>query len=163
MAAMPLDTSGRPSDTRGRTLRWYVPDAYIPPSSTGSELSHESICVLNRSAVAAMFTVTAYFADREPELSRPITIAGRRDLHIRTDLPDRIGGLTIERGVPYGLEIESAADLQVQYSRLDTTQAAYSLMTAMLTAATALPNTADQATGHADHHNSSTPNQKGMS
>lgn len=152
MAARPVGMSERPSDLTGTALRWFVPDAYIPPSSTGSEVSHESICVLNRGAVASTFTVTAYFADREPEQSRPITIAARRDLHIRTDMPDRIGGLTIERGVPYGLEIESAADLQVQYSRLDTTQAAYALMTAMLTAAPVLPNTADQATGQAEHH-----------
>jgi len=136
MSAMPVRTSGRPSDSTGTTLRWFVPDAYIPPSSTGSEVSHESICVLNRAAVASTFTVTAYFADREPEQSRPIAIAARRDLHIRTDMPDRIGGLTIERGVPYGLEIESETDLQIQYSRLDSTQAAYALMTAMLTATT---------------------------
>ena len=138
MATTLVGTSGRPSDSTGTTLRWFVPDAYIPPSSTGSEVSHESICVLNRVAVASTFTITAYFADREPEQSRPITIAARRDLHIRTDMPDRIGGLTIERGVPYGLEIESEADLQVQYSRLDTSQAAYALMTAMLTAAPCL-------------------------
>jgi hypothetical protein len=136
MTATPLSTSGRPSDERLTTRRWYVPDAYIPPSSTGSEQSHESICVLNTGTTASTLTITAYFADREPEQSRPITIAARRDLHLRTDMPDRIGGLTIERGVPYGLEIESNADLQVQYSRLDTCQAAYSLMTAMLPAAT---------------------------
>ena len=135
MATMPVGTSGPPSDLAGMTLRWFVPDAYIPPSSTGPEVSHESICVLNRAIVAATFTITAYFADREPEQSRPIAIAARRDLHLRTDMPDRIGGLTIERGVPYGLEIESSADLQVQYSRLDTSQAAYALMTAMLMAA----------------------------
>ena len=152
MAAMPVGTSGRPSDPMRTTLRWFVPDAYIPPSSTGSEVSHESICVLNTAAVASTFTITAYFADREPEQSRPITIAARRDLHLRTDMPDRIGGLAIERGVPYGLEIESEADLQVQYSRLDTSQAAYALMTAMLTAAPALPNTADQVIGHAGNH-----------
>src|SRR5665647_2534106 len=81
-------------------------------------------------------SVCAATAYREPEQSRLITIAARRDLHLRTDMPDRIGGLTIERGVPYGLEIESEADLQVQYSRLDSTQAAYALMTAMLTATT---------------------------
>ena len=136
MTTTPVGTSGLPSDVTKTTLRWFVADAYIPPSSTGSEVSHESICVLNRAAVSSTFTITAYFADREPEQSRPITIAARRDLHLRTDMPDRIGGLTIERGVPYGLEIESKADLQIQYSRLDTSQAAYALMTAMLTATT---------------------------
>ena len=136
MATTLVGTSGHPPDPTTTTWRWFVADAYIPPSSTGSEVSHESICVLNRAAVASTFTITAYFADREPEQSGPITIAARRDLHLRTDMPDRIGGLTIERGVPYGLEIESETDLQIQYSRLDSTQAAYALMTAMLTATT---------------------------
>lgn len=123
--------SGRP-DASG-TRRWYVPDAYIPPVSTAPEVSHESICVLNDGDPAVEFTVTAYFADREPERSRPIAIGGRRAVHLRTDRPDQLGGLQLERGVPYGIVIESPADLQVQYSRLDTTQAAYSLMTALLT------------------------------
>lgn len=113
--------------------RWYVPDAYIPPSSTAPEVSHESICVLNDAEAAAEFTVTAFFADRDPESSAPITLTGRRAVHLRTDRPDHLGGLQLERGVPYGIVIESLADLQIQYSRLDTTQAAYSLMTAMLT------------------------------
>jgi hypothetical protein len=114
------------------TVHWFVPDAYIPPSSTAPEVSHESICLLNPADEAAEFRVTAYFADREPERSAPITLAGRRAVHLRTDQPDRIGGLRLERGVPYGLEIESDADLKIQYSRLDTTQPAYSLMTATL-------------------------------
>ena len=111
---------------------WYVPDAYIPPKSTGGEVSHESICVLNPSATAATLVVTAYFADRDPAVSAPITIPGHRALHLRTDLPEAIGGLRLERGVPYGLQIESRSVLQLQYSRLDTTQAAYTLMTTQL-------------------------------
>ena len=132
MSANPVEAAtGAPvSDSPG--LRWFVPDAYIPPASTAPEVSHESVCVLNRRAEAATIMFTAYFADREPEHSLPVTIPGRRALHLRTDLPDAIGGLRIERGVPYALEIESDADLQLQYSRLDTTQPAYSLMTAQL-------------------------------
>ena len=132
MSIIPVGAAEVASATDSPRLRWFVPDAYIPPASTAPEHSHESICVLNRRADAATFMVTAYFADREPEHSLPITIPGRRALHLRTDVPDLIGGLHIERGVPYALEIESNADLQLQYSRLDTTQAAYSLMTALL-------------------------------
>ncbi len=113
--------------------RWYVPDAYIPPVSTAPEVSHESICVLNDADGAVEFTVTAYFADRDPERSEQITLAARRAVHLRTDRPDQLGGLQLERGVPYGIVIESSAALQIQYSRLDTTQSAYSLMTALLT------------------------------
>ncbi len=130
MSVNPLEAATAASVTD--RLRWCVPDAYIPPTSTAPEISHESICVLNRRAEAATILITAYFADRQPEQSLPIAIPGRRALHLRTDLPDAIGGLRIERGVPYALEIESDADLQIQYSRLDTTQPAYSLMTALL-------------------------------
>ncbi|HEY3407199.1 MAG TPA: sensory rhodopsin transducer [Propionicimonas sp.] len=112
--------------------RWYVPDAYIPPASTAPETSHESICVLNDNDEPAVFTVTAYFADRGPQRSSELSIEGNRAVHLRTDLPAAVGGLQLERGVPYGLVIESAAQLHVQYSRLDTTQAAYTLMTALL-------------------------------
>jgi hypothetical protein len=135
MPANPLEAATAASVTDSSRLRWFVPDAYIPPTSTAPELSHESICVLNRHAEAATILITAYFADRQPEQSLPITIPGRRALHLRTDMPDAIGGLRIERGVPYALEIESDTDLQIQYSRLDTTQPAYSLMTALLAGA----------------------------
>ncbi|CAL8969199.1 hypothetical protein PROP_00482 [Propionicimonas sp. T2.31MG-18] len=124
------DTTAVP--TARAVRRWFVPDAYIPPRSTDPEVSHESICVLNAGPEPAVFTVTAYFADREPAQSGPITIAGRRAVHLRTDVPDALGGLQLERGVPYGLEIASTSALQLQYSRLDTAQPAYSLMTALL-------------------------------
>lgn len=131
--------SGRSSASG--TRRWYVPDAYIPPVSTAPEVSHESICVLNDGDGTVEFTVTAYFADREPERSQPIPLGGRRAVHLRTDRPEQLGGLQLERGVPYGIAIESSAELQIQYSRLDTTQAAYSLMTALLTSGQRATNT----------------------
>ena len=132
MSTLPVDAPQSARQATKTTRFWFVPDAFIPPRSTAPEMSHESICVLHRGAEEATLTLTAYFADREPEQSRPITVPGRRGLHLRTDAPDVIGGLRIERGVPYALEIASDADLQIQYSRLDTTQPAYSLMTALL-------------------------------
>jgi len=138
MPIIPVEAAAAASLAARSKLRWFVPDAYIPPNSTAPELSHESICVLNRGAEAATFIITAYFADHDPEQSLPILIAGRRAIHLRTDVSDAIGGLRIERGVPYGLEVESDADLQIQYSRLDTTQPAYSLMTALLASTHAL-------------------------
>ena len=124
--------SARPSARSTSLRRWYVPDAYIPPASTPPEISHESICVLNDDDAPATFTVTAYFADSDPRRSSELSIQGNRAVHLRTDLPAAVGGLQLERGVPYGLVIESASQLHVQYSRLDTTQAAYTLMTALL-------------------------------
>ncbi|MDR1768873.1 MAG: hypothetical protein LBR32_10720 [Propionibacteriaceae bacterium] len=112
--------------------RWHVPDCYIPPRSSGGQPSHESICVLNDSSQDAHLTLTAYFADREPERSAPVLVPARRDLHLRTAIPEQVGGLRLQPDVPYGIVVESEADLKVQYSRLDTTQPAYTLMTALL-------------------------------
>lgn len=113
-----------------RRRRWYVPDAYIPTQSSDIEESHESVCILNDGGDATI-RLTAFFADREPEVSDPIALAARRAVHLRTTRPADVGGLRLERGVPYGLVIESASDLHVQYSRLDTTHGAYTLMTAI--------------------------------
>lgn len=111
--------------------RWYVPDAFIPSESSGVAASHESVCVLNDGDRPASLCVTAYFADREPLTSLPITVAPRRDVHLRTDDPAQLGGLELRRGVPYALRIESDEEVQVQYSRLDTTGGGYTLMTAI--------------------------------
>jgi hypothetical protein len=40
-------------------------------------------------------------------------------------------GVEIPRGVPYAIRIESSVPVTVQCSRMDTTQEALSLMTAM--------------------------------
>ena len=112
--------------------RWYIADAYIPPLSTPPAVSHESICVLNESDANAELTLTVYYADREPEESDVIVVPARRDMHMRTSIPDQVGGLQLRSDVPYGIVIASDAMLHIQYSRCDSTQPAYTLMTAAL-------------------------------
>ncbi len=111
--------------------RWYIPDAFIPEESTAPAVSHESICVLNPTDDDAHVVITVYFADKEPERSDVVVVPARRDIHMRTIIPEQVGGLRLASGVPYGIQVEADADVQVQYSRLDSTQAAYTLMTAM--------------------------------
>ena len=113
------------------TNMWVVPDAMIPALSTAGHTSHESICVLNASPLDARVIVEAYFADRNPAISSPIAVPAGRSAHLRTDSPDAVGGLEIPRGVPYGLVVRSEDQVHVQYSRLDTTQPAYALMTVL--------------------------------
>lgn len=120
MSAMP--------GSAGRT-QWFIPDAYIPPKSTNDQTSHESICLLNVGDADATVTFGAYFEDGEPQFSEPVAIPARRAFHLRTDDPARVGGLQISVGVPYALTVSADVCVLVQYSRLDTTQSAYSLMT----------------------------------
>jgi hypothetical protein len=108
--------------------RWVIPDAMTPARSTAPEVSHESLCVLNDAPTDAELVVEVFFEDREPRASGVISIPAERSLHLRLDEPARIGGLEIPRGVPYGIVVSASAPLALQYSRLDTTQAAYSLM-----------------------------------
>ena len=107
---------------------WLVPDGFIPEESTGAHESHEAICVLNTSAKQARLSISFYFEDRGPVKDVAVLVPPERTRHIRTD---KIDGVEIPRGVPYAVRIESSIPITVQCSRMDTTQAALSLMTAM--------------------------------
>jgi hypothetical protein len=105
-----------------------IPDGFIPEESSGSQESHEAICVLNTSERHAKVSISFYFEDREPIKDVPVEVPAERTRHIRTD---RIEGVEVPRGVPYAVRVESDVPVTVQHSRMDTTQPALSLMTAM--------------------------------
>lgn len=107
---------------------WLVPDGFIPEGSTGAQESHEAICVLNTSAEHARLSISFYFEERDPVKDVVVIVPPERTRHIRTDKMD---GVEIPRGVPYAVRIESSVPVTVQCSRMDTTQPALSLMTAM--------------------------------
>jgi hypothetical protein len=107
---------------------WLVPDGFIPVQSTGAQESHEAICVLNTSKERARLSVSFYFEDRDPVKDVEVIIPPERTRHVRTD---KLEGIEIPRGVPYAVRIESSVPVAVQCSRMDTTQPALSLMTAM--------------------------------
>ena len=107
---------------------WLVPDGFIPEESSGSQESHEAICVLNTSAEEAWLSISFYFEDRDPIKDVTVVVGPERTRHVRTD---GIDGAEIPRGVPYAIRIESSVLVTVQCSRMDTTQPALSLMTSM--------------------------------
>ncbi|HEY8529664.1 MAG TPA: sensory rhodopsin transducer [Paenibacillaceae bacterium] len=108
--------------------RWIIPDGYIPPASSGTLESHESVCVLNTSDRDAHLRFTIYFEDREPLENIPYVVPARRTKHIRTSSLRGDGGRSIPAGVPYAIEVESDIPVVVQYSRMDSTQAENALM-----------------------------------
>jgi hypothetical protein len=107
---------------------WLVPDGFIPEESSGSQESHEAICVLNTSGEEARLRISFYFEEREPIKDVEVVVPPERTRHIRTE---SLGGAEIPRGVPYAMRVESSVPIVVQCSRMDTTQAALSLMTTM--------------------------------
>jgi hypothetical protein len=107
---------------------WLIPDGFIPEESSGAQESHEAICVLNTSAEEARLSISFYFEDRDPVKDAEAVVPPERTRHLRTD---RIDGVELPRGVPYAIRVESSVPVVVQCSRMDTTQAALSLMSAM--------------------------------
>ena len=110
---------------------WLIPDGYIPKESTATQLSHESICVLNAADEQAHLSITFYFEDRDPIRDVRVTVPPERTRHIRTDLPEHLGGATVPKGVPYAVRVACDVPVTVQHSRMDTSQEALALMTTM--------------------------------
>ncbi len=106
---------------------WYIPDGYIPETSTGQLTSHESVCVLNTASEDALLKITIFFEDREPLEDIMVVVGARRTKHIRTSSLNKEGA-PIPVGVPYAIEVVSDIPIIVQYSRLDSTQAENALM-----------------------------------
>lgn len=107
---------------------WLVPDGFIPEESSGSQESHEAICVLNTSERDARLSISFYFEDRDSVKNLSVTVPAERTRHIRID---GIENVEMPRGVPYSIRVESDVPVIVQHSRMDTTQPALSLMTAI--------------------------------
>ena len=112
--------------------RWAIAEGYIPTWSNGPQpemASHETMCVLNTNAQAACLCIMIYFSDREPAGPYRITVPARRTLHVRfnelTD-PERI-----PPGTDYASAIESDVPVVIQYTRLDSRQAANALMSSI--------------------------------
>ena len=110
---------------------WVVPDSYLPLQSTGDMPSHESSCVLNLGTRVAKLKLTAYFEDRAPLTGLQAECAPQRTVHVRINPLKNERGESIPTGVPFALRVESNVNVVVQHTRLDTTQPALALMTAM--------------------------------
>lgn len=115
----------------GKTC-WIIPDAYLPSSDLGAKWEgHESVCVLNPNDRDATLTFILFFEDRPEIRIHPIPVPARRDRHIGMHKPAQLNGTVVPRDTCYGIVVESDVPVVVQYSRLDTTQPNFTLMTAI--------------------------------
>jgi hypothetical protein len=118
-----------PEGGEGATV-WLIPDGYLPRGGTGFA-SHEAVCILNTGRSDAHVVLTAYFADRPPAVSRPVTVRAESDVHLHLDVPEEVGGLAIPAETPYGLRVESDRPVVVQMSRMDTRLGGMALFTSL--------------------------------
>jgi len=107
-----------------------APDGYLPAGGQGIE-SHEAVCVLNTGDRDAHLVLTAYFRDREPLVGEAVVVGARRNVHLRLDRPEEIGGLRIPPETPYGLVVTSDRPVVVQHSRMDTRLGGMALLTTL--------------------------------
>jgi hypothetical protein len=110
---------------------WAIPEGYIPAYSNGPapELtSHDSLAILNAGDEEARVTIEVYYADREP-VRYELTVAARRTHHCR--LNDLTTPEAIPRGVEFSSVVRANVPVVVQYTRLDSRQAANALLSAM--------------------------------
>ena len=108
---------------------WAIPDGHIPGSSHGpapAMTSHEAVCLLNASDVAADVEITVFFIDREPAGPYRTRVGARRTLHVRfNDLSDPE---PIPRDTDYASVIQSSQPIVVQHTRLDSRQSENALL-----------------------------------
>jgi len=110
---------------------WIIPDGFLQPISTGNQISHEAVCVLNLTGDHAKIQLTFYFEDMNPLDSFWAECGPNRTHHIRLDKLKDIDGNEVPRGVPYAIKVDSNVPIIVQHSRLDTSQEALALFTTM--------------------------------
>lgn len=108
---------------------WMIPDGFIS-SKSGSQTSHDAVCVLNAGRHNANITLTLFFENAEPLMFMEKCPAMRTH-HIRMDRIVNKEGESVPRDTPYAILVESDCCVAVQYSRLDTSAPDTALMTTM--------------------------------
>ena len=106
---------------------WYFPDSFLPNISDG--VSHESVCVLNVGDTAAEVELVCFFEDDEPLRGFQVICAPRRTNHIRLDKIKNNKGIQIPQNRPYAIGVHSSQPILCQYTRVDATEPAHTLMT----------------------------------
>ena len=109
--------------------QWAIPEGYIPGRSHADSrdlVSHDALCFLNAGSADAHVRVTLFFTDRDPVGPYHVVVPGRRTKHVR------VNELRDPEPVPtdteYASVIESDVPVVVQYTRLDSRQAANALL-----------------------------------
>lgn len=110
---------------------WLIPDGFRPITGQEPYPSHEAVCVLNTGDADAEIRLTVYLEDQEPLTGFVFRCGARRTQHVRTSRIVAADGREIPKAVPYAMLVESDVPVVVQYSRMDCTQPAMTLMTTM--------------------------------
>src|SRR5690554_2634813 len=104
---------------------WALAGSRIPLEQTGKEpefTSHDSLWMLNTTDDDADIEITIYYADREPVGPYPLKVGARRVRQVRFN--DLINPQAMPLETDYGAAVVSSVPIVVQFSMVDTRQAA---------------------------------------
>jgi len=108
---------------------WAVAEGHIPGGSHGPApdlTSHEAVCILNAASTEAHIELTVFFSDRDPAGPYRLTVPARRTRHVRLNNLD--DPETIPKDTDFSFTLDSDVPVVVQYTRLDSRQAANALL-----------------------------------
>lgn len=110
----------------------YIPDGYWHSRSNGVFVSHEAICVLNTDIHQVDIDLILYFEDRDPITGFHLSVDAMRTLHIRMDQIKNDRGESVPQDTPYAIEVRCSHAVELQYSRVDTSQSEMAIATTRL-------------------------------
>lgn len=108
---------------------WFFPDAFLPNPADG--ISHEAVCVLNMSRTDANVELVLYFEDSEKIGGFRATCPPERTKHIRIDQICNADGRPVPADKPYAIWVHSDQPILCQYTRVDASIPARTMITAM--------------------------------
>lgn len=112
--------------------RKFIPDGFWHSKSNGVFESHEAICVLNTAKEPVSITLVLYFEERDIMEGFHIRIDAKRTKHIRMDKIVNINGEHVPMDTPYAIEIQCSHPVEIQYSRVDTSQSEMAVATTIV-------------------------------
>jgi len=108
---------------------WYIPDGFSPSDGLDLNDSHESICIINDTNMAANIKITLFFEDEDPVENIGYKLMQKRCKHLRLNDPKNLGGYKLKANKPYAIKLVSDVEIIVQYSRLTSNNDKFTLMT----------------------------------
>lgn len=111
--------------------RWVISDCWMPPVGEEAVPGHEAVCVTNVASTDVDVQFTALFEGASERTGRSVVVPARTSVHFLLEDAERIGGLSLPRETPYGLELLASGSVVVQYTRVDTRCGGLTLMTTL--------------------------------
>lgn len=101
---------------------WIIPDCELPHEGDGILKGHESVIIVNDSAIDADIDVKIYFTDKEPYEDIRWHVGANRVRCFRMNNQSDMSGYQVPYETQYAMKVSSNTPVVLQYGRLDNRQ-----------------------------------------